>query len=105
MQHRKKILFASLFVLLLLFVSATTLFAAETSSAGEPIQLNNQMIVVIGVLIFVILLFVFEWVRVDVVGIIMMVLLPILGLVEPKEAACPTPYLPLLLHLENGDMR
>ncbi len=38
------------------------------------------------VLVFVICLFVFEWVRVDVVGIMMMVLLPILGLVTPKEA-------------------
>ncbi len=38
------------------------------------------------VLVFVIFLFIFEWVRVDVVGIMMMVLLPILGLVTPKEA-------------------
>jgi di/tricarboxylate transporter len=44
------------------------------------------MMVVMAVLVFVIVLFVFEWVRVDVVGIIMMVLLPILGLVTPKEA-------------------
>lgn len=39
-----------------------------------------------GVLVLAILLFVFEWVRVDVVGIIMMIILPILGLVTPKEA-------------------
>ena len=38
------------------------------------------------VLAFVIVLFVFEWVRVDVVGIMMMVLLPLIGLVSPKEA-------------------
>jgi di/tricarboxylate transporter len=44
------------------------------------------MIVVMIVLVFVIALFVFEWVRVDVVGIMMMVLLPVLGLVTPKEA-------------------
>jgi di/tricarboxylate transporter len=44
------------------------------------------MEVVMGVLVFAISLFIFEWVRVDVVGIIMMVLLPVLGLVTPKEA-------------------
>ncbi|MBW2199055.1 MAG: anion permease, partial [Deltaproteobacteria bacterium] len=38
------------------------------------------------VLVFAIILFVFEWVRVDVVGIIMMVMLPLIGLVSPKEA-------------------
>ncbi len=38
------------------------------------------------VLVFVICLFVFEWVRVDVVGIMMMVLLPMTGLISPKEA-------------------
>ena len=38
------------------------------------------------VLVFVICLFVFEWVRVDVVGIMMMVLLPLIGLVTAKEA-------------------
>jgi di/tricarboxylate transporter len=39
-----------------------------------------------AVLVFAVLLFIFEWVRVDVVGIIMMVLLPLLGLVTPKQA-------------------
>jgi di/tricarboxylate transporter len=39
-----------------------------------------------AVLAFAVLLFIFEWVRVDVVGIIMMVLLPLLGLVTPKQA-------------------
>ncbi|RLB40289.1 MAG: SLC13 family permease [Deltaproteobacteria bacterium] len=38
------------------------------------------------VLAFVIVLFVFEWVRVDVVGIMMMVLLPLIGLVSAKDA-------------------
>nr|NIR13829.1 SLC13 family permease [Desulfobacterales bacterium] len=38
------------------------------------------------VLAFAIILFVFEWVRVDVVGIMMMVLLPLIGLVTPKQA-------------------
>jgi di/tricarboxylate transporter len=41
---------------------------------------------VFGVLLLAVLLFIFEWVRVDVVGMIMMVLLPALGLVSPQEA-------------------
>ncbi len=41
---------------------------------------------VLGVLLAVILMFVFEWVRVDVVGIIVMVTLPVLGLVTPQQA-------------------
>lgn len=44
------------------------------------------VILVMAVLVLAILMFVFEWVRVDVVGIIMMIILPILGLVTPKEA-------------------
>lgn len=44
------------------------------------------MIMTLIVLGFVIILFVFEWVRVDVVGIMMMVLLPLIGLVSPKQA-------------------
>lgn len=49
-------------------------------------QLTFNMILVmimIGVAVF---LFVVEWVRVDVVAILMMVSLPLLGLVTPKEA-------------------
>jgi di/tricarboxylate transporter len=48
--------------------------------------LTTEMILVmlmIGVAVF---LFVVEWVRVDVVAILMMVALPLLGLVTPKEA-------------------
>ncbi len=41
---------------------------------------------VMGVLFLAILFFIFEWVRVDVVGILMMIILPLLGLVTPKEA-------------------
>ncbi|MBU0962005.1 MAG: SLC13 family permease, partial [Proteobacteria bacterium] len=44
------------------------------------------IILVMAVLVLAILLFIFEWVRVDVVGIIMMIMLPLLGLVTPKEA-------------------
>ncbi|WP_232370951.1 SLC13 family permease [Desulfogranum marinum] len=58
---------------------------------SSPHQVNTgeftlEMGLVFAVLILVILLFVFEWVRVDVVGIIMMVLLPFLNLVTPQEA-------------------
>ncbi|MDQ7032387.1 MAG: SLC13 family permease [Desulfonauticus sp.] len=45
-----------------------------------------EMILTMIVLGFVIFLFVSEWVRVDVVGIMMMVILPLIGLVTPKEA-------------------
>ena len=44
------------------------------------------IILVTAVLGLAILLFIFEWVRVDVVGILMMIILPLLGLVTPKEA-------------------
>jgi len=48
--------------------------------------MTPEMILTMIVLLFVIVLFVFEWVRVDVVGIMMMVLLPLIGLVSPREA-------------------
>ncbi len=48
--------------------------------------MTPEMILTMIVLGFVIVLFVFEWVRVDVVGILMMVLLPLIGLVTPKDA-------------------
>ncbi len=48
--------------------------------------MTPEMIMTMIVLVFVICLFVFEWVRVDVVGIMMMVLLPLIGLISPKEA-------------------
>lgn len=52
----------------------------------EVFALSQDMIIVLGVLVFVIALFIFEWVRVDVVGIMMMVMLPLLGVITPKEA-------------------
>jgi len=48
--------------------------------------MTAEMILTLVVLAFVVTLFVSEWVRVDVVGIMMMVLLPLIGLVTPKEA-------------------
>jgi di/tricarboxylate transporter len=83
---RKNTIYICLLVMACLLLSAVAAFAGDTAAAAESLELTNQMIVVMIVLVFVIALFVFEWVRVDVVGIIMMVLLPILGLVTPKEA-------------------
>lgn len=48
--------------------------------------MTPDMIFTVIVLGFVIILFVFEWVMVDVVCILMMVLLPLLGLVNGREA-------------------
>lgn len=83
---QKKNIVSMLLILVVLFLSAGAAIAGEMAPAAESLELTNQMMVVMGVLVFVIALFVFEWVRVDVVGIMMMVLLPILGLVTPKEA-------------------
>ena len=48
--------------------------------------MTPEMILTMIMLAFAVILFIFEWVRVDVVGIIMMVMLPLVGLVSPKEA-------------------
>jgi di/tricarboxylate transporter len=60
--------------------------AAKTVEKGGKIPFTFQMGIVMAVLGMAILMFIFEWVRVDVVGWIMMVVLPILGVVTPKEA-------------------
>jgi di/tricarboxylate transporter len=49
-------------------------------------ELTNDMIMVMAMIGIAVFLFVVEWVRVDVVAIIMMVVLPILGLVTGTEA-------------------
>ncbi len=85
-MNQTKAVYIYLLVLAGLLLSVGAAFAGDASAAAEAPVLTNQMMVVMGVLVFVIALFVFEWVRVDVVGIMMMVLLPILGLVTPKEA-------------------
>jgi len=46
--------------------------------------MSPEMVLTMIVLAFVIVLFIFEWVRVDVVGILMMVLLPLIGLISPS---------------------
>lgn len=48
--------------------------------------MTPEMLLTMIVLVFAIVLFVFEWVRVDVVGILMMVLLPLIGLISPQDA-------------------
>ncbi len=51
-----------------------------------PLALTSDMIIVFGFLIFVTCLFIFEIVRVDMVGLLMIILLPLAGIVEPSEA-------------------
>ncbi|MCP3876643.1 MAG: SLC13 family permease [Desulfobacteraceae bacterium] len=51
-----------------------------------PIEITTNMIIVFGFLIFVTLLFVFEIVRVDMVGLLMMVLLPLSGVITASDA-------------------
>ncbi len=48
--------------------------------------MTPEMILTMVVLAFAVWLFVSEWIRVDVVGVLMMVLLPMLGLIAPKQA-------------------
>ena len=48
--------------------------------------MTPQMIMTMIVLGFAVFLFISEWVRVDAVGIMMMILLPLVGLISPKEA-------------------
>ncbi len=52
----------------------------------ESLTLTSQMILVLVLIGLAVFLFVVEWVRVDVVGIMMMVFTPLLGLVTPQEA-------------------
>lgn len=49
-------------------------------------ELTTEMMLVIGMISVAIFLFIVEWVRVDVVAILMMVTLPLMGLVTPAEA-------------------
>jgi di/tricarboxylate transporter len=47
---------------------------------------TTDMLIVFGALALVIVLFVFEWVRVDVVGLLMMTMLPLTGVISAREA-------------------
>jgi di/tricarboxylate transporter len=52
----------------------------------QALSLTTDMILVFSVIAFVVILFVLEWVRVDVVAILAMISLPMLGLIDGKEA-------------------
>jgi len=52
----------------------------------ETAVLTTDMIIVLGLLTLAIILFVFELLRVDLVGMLMMVLLPLTGVLKPEEA-------------------
>ena len=52
----------------------------------EPSVLTTDMIIVFVLLGFAIFLFVFDLLRVDLVGLLMMVLLPLSGVISPEEA-------------------
>ena len=52
----------------------------------EPNGLNVEMILVMAMIFLAVFLFIVEWIRVDVVAILMMISLPLLHLVTPKEA-------------------
>ena len=82
----KNAVFYTGITLSVVIVLAGQALAAGVDSVVNGPAFNLQIGLVFGVLLMAIALFVFEWVRVDVVGIIMMVLLPILGLVTPQEA-------------------
>lgn len=50
--------------------------------------LNLDMILVLVTIAVAVFLFIVEWIRIDVVAILIMVALPLMGLVTPKEAFC-----------------
>jgi len=52
----------------------------------ESTALNGEMILVMAMIGLAVFLFIVEWIRVDVVAILMMVTLPLLHLVTPREA-------------------
>ena len=74
--------------LVFVFLSVLSAVPAEAAEAHHSVvpDFTLKMGIVMAVLVLAILFFIFEWVRVDVVGIMMMVILPILGVVTPKEA-------------------
>ena len=51
----------------------------------ESPEFTLQIALVLGVVLFTIVLFITEWLRVDVVAIVVMVTLPLMGLVEGRE--------------------
>lgn len=85
MKRKTGVAAGTVFLFLFLLTCGSAAASGDAVSAQEVV-FTVEMGLVFAVLLLVIALFVFEWVRVDVVGIMMMVLLPILGLVTPQEA-------------------
>ncbi|MDZ7697482.1 MAG: SLC13 family permease [Deltaproteobacteria bacterium] len=52
----------------------------------QEVVFTNQMWLVLGMIGLALLLFITEWVRVDVVGLLMMTALPLMGLLDPRRA-------------------
>lgn len=52
----------------------------------QPVALTPDMLIVFGVMIAAVVLFIVEWIRVDIVAILIMVTLPILGVITGSEA-------------------
>jgi di/tricarboxylate transporter len=52
----------------------------------SELTITPDIIIVLGILLIVILLFIKEWVRVDVVGLMVMVALPLTGVIDAREA-------------------
>ena len=52
---------------------------------ADPV-LTNEMLIVFGLLGVAVLLFIFDWLRVDLVGILMMISLPLTGVLTGEEA-------------------
>ncbi len=75
---------ASTLGVILMLTCPAVAAGVEAQTNGQPFTMEIGLVFV--VLLLVIGLFVMAWVRVDVVGIIVMVLLPVLGLVTPNEA-------------------
>lgn len=62
------------------------LFQSKKGKMTPSIEMTSQMITVFGLLLFATLLFIFEIVRVDMVGLLMMILLPLTGVIDPASA-------------------
>jgi len=80
----KRRVFKALILFLSLVIILTLLFPEEVIK--EVSSLEREKLLTLEVLILAIVLFISELVRVDVVGLLMMVLLPLIGLVEPEVA-------------------
>jgi len=74
-------------ILLLLFVLPLIItYFLDEASVVEAIGIDKKKVLTLEALSLAIYLFVSELIRVDVVGILMMVSLPLLGLVDPSKA-------------------